>query len=72
MAQYINEPSRTFNEFLLIPGYSSKECRVTSSEYDTLARHRHMLFGKTDSIKILDALNKQGYKKSGFQKGAVK
>lgn len=28
MAQYINEPSRTFNEFLLIPGYSSKECRV--------------------------------------------
>ena len=23
MAQYINEPSRTFNEFLLIPGYSS-------------------------------------------------
>lgn len=41
---------------------SSKECRVTSSEYDTLARHRHMLFGKTDSIKILDALNKQGYK----------
>ena len=28
MAQYFNEPSRTFNEYLLIPGYSSKECRV--------------------------------------------
>ncbi|MCI2063153.1 MAG: IMP dehydrogenase [Eubacteriaceae bacterium] len=28
MAEYFNEPSRTFNEYLLIPGYSSKECRV--------------------------------------------
>lgn len=28
MAQYYNEPSRTFNEYLLVPGYSSKECRV--------------------------------------------
>jgi IMP dehydrogenase len=26
MAIYINEPSHTFNEYLLIPGYSSKEC----------------------------------------------
>ena len=26
MAQYINEPSRTFNEYLLVPGYSSSEC----------------------------------------------
>ncbi|MBQ6376377.1 MAG: IMP dehydrogenase [Lachnospiraceae bacterium] len=26
MATYINEPSHTFNEYLLIPGYSSKEC----------------------------------------------
>lgn len=26
MTQYFNEPSRTFNEYLLIPGYSSKEC----------------------------------------------
>lgn len=25
MAQYINEPSHTFNEYLLIPGYSSSE-----------------------------------------------
>ena len=28
MTQYFNEPSRTFNEYLLIPGYSSKECRA--------------------------------------------
>ena len=26
MAKYIEEPSRTFNEYLLIPGYSSSEC----------------------------------------------
>ena len=27
MAHYFNEPSRTFNEYLLVPGYSSKDCR---------------------------------------------
>jgi len=27
MAYFFNEPSRTFNEYLLVPGYSSKECR---------------------------------------------
>ncbi len=26
MAQYFDEPSRTFNEYLLIPGYTSREC----------------------------------------------
>ncbi|MDR0596013.1 MAG: IMP dehydrogenase [Clostridiales Family XIII bacterium] len=26
MAYYFDEPSRTFNEYLLVPGYSSKEC----------------------------------------------
>ena len=26
MAIYINEPSHTFNEYLLIPGYSSSAC----------------------------------------------
>lgn len=35
MAQYINEPSRTFNEFLLIPGYSLKECRVENVSLKT-------------------------------------
>lgn len=28
MATYFNEPSRTFNEYLLVPGYSSAECRT--------------------------------------------
>lgn len=35
MAQYFNEPSRTFNEYLLIPGYSSKECRVDNVSLKT-------------------------------------
>ena len=26
MAHYMNEPSRTFSEYLLIPGYTSEEC----------------------------------------------
>ena len=26
MAYYYNEPSRTFNEYLLIPGYTSEDC----------------------------------------------
>ncbi len=28
MAYYFEEPSRTFNEYLLVPGYTSKDCRV--------------------------------------------
>jgi len=28
MAFYFKEPSRTFNEYLLVPGYSSKECKM--------------------------------------------
>ena len=28
MAHIFEEPSRTFSEYLLVPGYSSKECRV--------------------------------------------
>jgi len=28
MADFFNEPSRTFSEYLLVPGYSSKECRA--------------------------------------------
>ena len=26
MAYYFSEPSRTFSEYLLVPGYSSAEC----------------------------------------------
>ena len=28
MAYFFDEPSRTFNEYLLVPGYSSKECQT--------------------------------------------
>ncbi len=35
MAHYFDEPSRTFSEFLLVPGYSSKECRVENVSLKT-------------------------------------
>ena len=35
MAQYFNEPSRTFNEYLLVPGYTDKECRVSNVKLET-------------------------------------
>ena len=35
MATYFTEPSRTFSEFLLVPGYSSKECRVENVSLKT-------------------------------------
>lgn len=30
MAYYFSEPSRTFGEYLLVPGYSSSECVPTA------------------------------------------
>ena len=35
MAYYFDEPSRTFNEYLLVPGFSSKECRVENVSLKT-------------------------------------
>ena len=35
MAHYFSEPLRTFNEYLLVPGYSSKECRVENVSLKT-------------------------------------
>ena len=35
MAEFYKEPSRTFSEYLLIPGYSSKECRVENVSLKT-------------------------------------
>ncbi len=35
MATYINEPSHTFNEYLLIPGYSSSECIPSNVDLKT-------------------------------------
>ncbi len=29
MAYYFDQPSRTFGEYLLVPGYSSSECVPT-------------------------------------------
>lgn len=35
MAKIFEEPSRTFSEYLLVPGYSSKECRVENVSLKT-------------------------------------
>jgi len=35
MAIFVKEPSRTFNEYLLIPGFSSKECMVENVSLKT-------------------------------------
>ncbi len=41
MAKYINEPSHTFGEYLLIPGYTSKECIPTNVSLKTpLVRYK--------------------------------
>jgi IMP dehydrogenase len=41
MAEYFKEPSRTFNEYLLIPGYSSTECTPANVDLSTpLVKYR--------------------------------
>ncbi|MEG1583976.1 MAG: IMP dehydrogenase [Anaerovorax sp.] len=35
MAKFFKEPSRTFNEYLLVPGYSSKECKTDNVSLST-------------------------------------
>ena len=35
MATYFTEPSHTFNEYLLVPGYSSSECIPTNVSLKT-------------------------------------
>lgn len=35
MAQYFNEPSRTFNEYLLVPGYTTKDCTMQNVSLKT-------------------------------------
>ena len=35
MAVFFNEPSRTFSEYLLVPGYSSTECTVENVSFKT-------------------------------------
>lgn len=36
MAFYFEEPSRTFSEYLLIPGYSSTQCIPSQMNLKTL------------------------------------
>ena len=50
MAIFINEPSHTFNEYLLIPGYSSSECIPANVSLKTpLVRYKK---GETPAITM--------------------
>ena len=50
MATFINEPSHTFNEYLLIPGYSSDQCVPANVSLRTpLVKYRR---GETPSITM--------------------
>ncbi|MBQ1734048.1 MAG: IMP dehydrogenase [Lachnospiraceae bacterium] len=50
MATFISEPSRTFNEYLLIPGYSSAECIPANVSLKTpLVKYR---LGETPAISL--------------------
>ncbi len=50
MATFINEPSHTFNEYLLIPGYSSSECVPANVSLKTpLVKYKK---GETPSIMM--------------------
>ena len=48
MAKYFDEPSRTFNEYLLVPGYSSADCRVENVSLRTPVTK----FGRGEKAKI--------------------
>ena len=50
MAYYYPEPSRTFNEYLLVPGFSSGDCIPTAVSLETpLVRHRR---GEAPAISL--------------------
>ncbi len=50
MAYYFDEPSRTFNEYLLVPGYSSSECIPEAVDLSTpLVRFKR---GEEPSLKL--------------------
>ena len=50
MATFISDPSRTFNEYLLIPGYSSSECIPNNVSLQTaLVKYRR---GEEPSLKL--------------------
>ena len=50
MAYYFSEPSHTFNEYLLVPGYSSAECIPDNVSLETpLVRYRK---GETSAITM--------------------
>ena len=52
MAIYINEPSHTFNEYLLIPGYSSSECMPANVSLKTPLTKFNKRAGEKPAIEM--------------------
>ena len=51
MAQFFNEPSRTFSEYLLVPGYTGPDCIPANVDLSTpLVKFRK---GEEPSLKLL-------------------
>ena len=52
MATYINEPSHTFNEYLLIPGYSSRECMPENVSLKTPLTRYNKRAGERPALEL--------------------
>ena len=52
MATYINEQSHTFNEYLLIPGYSSADCTPANVSLKTPLTKFHKRAGARPDIEM--------------------
>lgn len=77
MAHYFDEPSRTFNEYLLVPGYSSSECIPEKVDLSTpLVRYKK---GEEPALKlsipmvsaIMQAVSDDGMAVALAQQGGV-
>ena len=51
MAYYFEEPSRTFGEYLLVPGYSSSECIPTA--VSNWRRRMHVIHPQVVAVAVL-------------------
>ena len=51
MAYYFSEPSHTFSEYLLVPGYSSSECQPQNVSLKTpLVKFKKVLYNNLTSV----------------------
>ena len=59
MAKFLNEPSRTFNEYLLIPRLTTRDCTPDKISLKTpLVKYK---IGEEPSLHLSDALKRVGF-----------